>query len=89
MAISENRKLSKTVHDKSAETFEAAEIKSYVQQIVWNESPKMKLAMVFGVPSSERFEFLNEVQDNGHDDHLQRLIYKYADIINELIQKHC
>lgn len=55
--------------------------------IVWDESPQMKLAIAFGVPIPDRRSFLSDGHENRHDQHLKTLIYKYARIINKLIEE--
>lgn len=45
-------------------------------------SARRELAKVFGVPQKEIDSFIEQDQPNRHDDHLKRLIFKYASIIH-------
>lgn len=85
MAIKQQCLLSKLKLETDIDSTTAGMLQEAIESIVWDESPRLKVALVMGVPSHERREFLGAEQENRHDDHLKKLIHKYAALIDSRI----
>lgn len=55
------------------------------KNIVWDESPKMKIALTLGIPAHERRDLFEHYQEGLSDSGIKQIALKHGSIINELI----
>lgn len=84
-AIEEQTMLSKMDSLGVAELLPQSLLGETANRIVWDESPKMKIALALGIPAHERRDLFKQYQEGLSESGIKQIALKYGSIINELI----